>query len=142
MIRQATTSDLDNILALCRMAHAHSPYRDIELDEDHIRRMALLAIVMPHFCVFVSEQNGELEGLVVGGINQNAFGILTASDLITYTLKPGAGVHLYSRFLRWARKSPAALITVTNSFGNEKFDNFLRNVGLKRVGGMFIGEMI
>lgn len=142
MIRQATIDDLDNILALCRMAHQDSPYKAIALDEEHIRRLALLAITMPNFCVFLSVGSEGVTGLVVGGVNHNAFGIMTASDLITYTLKPGSGIHLYTRFLKWARQSPAELITVTNSFGNEKFDNFLRNVGLKQVGGMFIGEMI
>ncbi len=141
MIREAKITDLDKILELGQKAHEHSPYKELSCDSEHIRRLALLAITMPHFCAFLAEEQDQVIGMVVGGVNQNAFGMLTASDLITYTAKPGPGAHLYSRFVQWARKTPAVLITVSNSFENEKFDIFLSNIGLKRVGGLFIGEI-
>lgn len=139
MIRDATTEDLDAMLELSRQAHRASPYRDVPSDQDYVRRMALVAITMPNFCAFVSDEDGEITGLMVGCVKPNAFGMLTASDVIVYASKPGSGVKLFSRFIRWAKTMPANLITVTSSFGNEKFDHYLDNIGMKRIGGLFIG---
>ena len=140
MIRKGALEDIDKIMELSRRAHEESPYRAHACDEDHIRRMVLLALTMPNFCVFLAEENGEIVGMVVGALSNNAFGMMTASDLITYSTRPGPGAFLYRRFLQWARSGPAVLITVSNSWGEARFDDFLSKNGLKQVGGLFVGE--
>ena len=140
MIREATFKDIDAMMDLSRQAHQASPYKDVPSDQDYVRRMAMIAIQMPNFCAFVSDEEGEITGLMVGCVKPNAFGMLTASDVIVYAAKPGSGVRLFSRFLRWAKTMPAQLITVTSSFGNEKFDRYLDNIGMHRIGGLFINE--
>ena len=140
MIRDATTDDLEAMMELSRQAHQASPYRDVPSDQDYVRRLALIAITMPNFCAFVCEEESGITGLMVGCVKPNAFGMLTASDVIVYSTRPSAGGRLFKRFLNWANKMPADLITVTSSFGNEKFDKFLSNIGMKRIGGLYIGS--
>lgn len=140
MIRDATVDDLDDIMRLCRLAHQESPYKGIPCDEDYIWRLAQIAIHMPLFCAFVAEEEGEIIGLMVGAVKPNAFGMMTASDVIVYAIRPGPGVKLFSRFRDWAEQMPAKLTTVTSSFGNEKFDKYLENIGMQKIGGLYIGN--
>lgn len=132
--------DLEAILELSHQAHKESPYKDVPSDQNYVRRMALMAITMPNFCVFVSDDDSTITGLMVGGVMPNAFGMLTASDVIVYASKPGPGVRLFARFIRWAKTMPADLITITSSFGNQKFDHYLDNIGMRRIGGLFISQ--
>lgn len=140
MIRPATINDLDAMMELSHQAHMASPYKDVPSDQDYVRRMTLLAIVMPNFCAFVADEEGKIIGLMVGCVKPNAFGMMTASDVIVYASKPGPGTRLFSRFLRWAKTMPVELTAVTSSFGNEKFDHYLNNMGMQKIGGLFIDQ--
>jgi GNAT superfamily N-acetyltransferase len=109
VVRRATYSDLEEIVAMGRAMHEESPrYRGMRFDGDKVRRLAIHIMMQPEFgVVFIVEAGAQLAGLAAVVAAERWFGpdrYLT--DLAVY-LKPehrgnGAFLRLVQAVEEWA----------------------------------------
>ena len=137
MIRRGTIDDVDDLVELAKLAHSLSPYKSVAYDETQIRRIALLSVSTDLMVCFVSDRNGVV-GVLIGGLGPNIWGAMTASDHMVFVKEPGDGPGLVKAFHEWANQF-GVLITMTNSFGDERYDRFLEGLGMMCIGKQFIG---
>lgn len=147
MIRQATGSDLEALVTLCREAWEVSPYKGVPFNERRTRNSMKMRLMVPNCYVGVVENNG-IQGLIVGGIVPLswAYGDL-ASDEILY-IRPqyrGHGVALIRGFIDWAKGFASVKAIMPGvSFGGdegERSERLYERLGFQRIGSVFYLEV-
>lgn len=107
MIREATLDDVPRLVALGVLFMRESIYgRHLRTDITAMRELATMLIDVPHGVVFVSEQNGQVVGMIGVIATRHPFsGEPVLSELFWYVLPKarGSGVKLLLTAEEWAR---------------------------------------
>mgnify|MGYP000338362977 FL=1 len=92
MIRRATLQDIDQLVQLARLEHAASRMKDQPFDELVVRSRFAGTIGGMATVVFVSETDGQLDGVIAGMAQQNLHNrYATVYELMWFSLA-GAGM--------------------------------------------------
>lgn len=119
MIRDAIEADIPRVLEMSRRFLAEGPYRDDITDNEELTNaLALRLVQSPDSRVLVSDEGGELTGLVVMLVYPHYFsGEKTAGELIWYVepehRQSWAGIALARAAERVAREMGATTIQFT-----------------------------
>lgn len=144
MIREAKPEDIDAILALGVECHSQAA-TGFTVDRIQARRIIARFVVSPKYCALVKEADGEILGVILGGIEQVWYSPQKeASDLLFY-VKPdprsiGSGRMLLKRFMRWGYDHGADGFSMAVSFGGPKAGDtakIYRKLGFQQVGNVF-----
>lgn len=122
MIRVAEWSDVDALVALGEALHRESPvFRGRNFCGQKVRKV-LVEMIAGSGVVFISEQEGRVNGAMLGFVQADWFGHdLTACELCLFVLpgSRGAGIAhaLVCAFEQWAELMGACLVSVGVSTG-------------------------
>lgn len=142
MIRAATLTDMDALLALGRQMHAEGDFRRHALDEAKVRK-TFQRLMASHFLAVNDGPEG-IDGGLAGAISEFWFSReLVASDL-AFFVRPNrrgsiAAVRLVQSFVAWAKDRGAAEVSISQSSGVriEETSRLLTGMGFIYVGGVY-----
>lgn len=141
MIRRAQMTDIEDIVTMGREVFERSAYAGVlgEFDE-HDARMALVRFIADakYSLVLVSESKGVLDGFIVATTCHLPFASKGYVSDVALCSTGGQGLRLLLKVREWARERGMATI-FGNGFGDERTDRLYVAIGLKRVGGLFMG---
>lgn len=111
-IRRATRDDLPALVALALREHAASQFAHHPTDLEHVQASFMGVIHGLAGAVFVSEQGGELRGLIAGIVQPGLFNRRqTAYELLWYA-EDGSGLRLLAALRDWACRMRAVQLVV------------------------------
>ena len=141
MIRQARISDLPGIRECAERLHAESPYRDVPGDLQTFAHTVGQCISNAFGFAMVAERDGKITGFMLGAAVPLWFSKKrSASDIVTYSERPGDGYRLIRAFIDWAWSLPNVIeITMAQSSGIEveRTAKLYERAGLQRVGNLY-----
>lgn len=146
MIREATTADIDAVLKLGIECHAHSVSRRVPVDQVQSRRTIAQFIQSPARFSMVKEVNGEVLGVLLGGLEPIWFNAAfkEGSDLLFYVRQDprsvGAGRLLLKRFMQWGLARNAARFVMAVSVGGigaRRTGKLYEKEGFIQIGGLY-----
>jgi len=140
MIREATFDDYETLMPEFKRVHELTPFKNIPIDEDHVRRMFVMAISMPNFFCMVSvDKNDKAKGLVAGLIDVNVFGVKVATDII---VAGDSGIpSLLKAFKDWSIGKGAEMFSITEISNNPRYRKLIEITGLNNAGGIYFMEV-
>lgn len=116
-IRRATREDLPALVALALREHAASRMADQPVEMAQVEASFLGVIHGLAGAVFVSEEAGQLRGLIAGIVQPGLFNRRqTAYELLWYA-EDGSGLRLLAALQTWARRMRAVELVVHNYAG-------------------------
>jgi hypothetical protein len=122
-VRIATAQDVPALVALARIEHARSRFKDRPFDAAVATRNFEQAIAGMLTRVFISE---ERLGFIAGVLQPALFNrYFTAYELCWYA-EDGSGIALLNAFCEWARKMRAVEVIVSNYAGIKEPEKFTR----------------
>lgn len=143
MIRSATPADAPAVYRLSLELHARSRYSHIPPCEQKVKRLIAMIIGAPTQFCWVSERNGEIEGVLLAAVDEILWSRKKeAHDLWFYVRDSarGDGARLARKFIAWAKSRNVALIGLSVSSGigeTGRTQEFLEALGLRRHGGIY-----
>lgn len=138
-IREATFTDLDDLLPIFHVAHENTIFKDMEINESVCQRHFVTAIEFDNGYAKVVEHKGKVVGGLVGIVSDNAFGIRCAQDLFCYS--GGMTDRLLEDFALWARVRGARFAQVTDLSNNERYQRLCEKIGWQVAGTNFAKVM-
>lgn len=143
-IRRATLGDIDQLTALARMEHAASGMRDQPFEEVVVRSRFVGAISGLSTAVFVSETDGQLDGVIAGMAQQNLHNrYSTVYELMWFSLA-GHGLQLLEAIKEWANRMRASALVVHNYAGIKSQDTFnkvMARKGFDALGVSYVAQL-
>ncbi len=124
MIRDAVEADIPTLLGLGAMMHQESIYAAYHYDRSKVEDLMRAMIFSRYGLLFVSQENGVIQGGFMGSINPHWFGSdLVASDFALF-LAPEhrngrTGLRLVKHYIEQAKAKGASQIMLSNSTGVE-----------------------
>lgn len=116
-IRRATRDDLPGLVALALREHAASQMASQPIEMAQVQASFLGVIQGLAGAVFVSEEGGELRGLIAGMVQPGLFNRRqTAYELLWYA-EDGSGLRLLAALRDWACSMRAVQLVVHNYAG-------------------------
>lgn len=117
IIRRATRDDLPGLVALALREHAASQMANQPIEMAQVQASFLGVIQGLAGAVFVSEEGGELRGLIAGMVQPGLFNRRqTAYELLWYA-EDGSGLRLLAALRDWACRMRAVQLVVHNYAG-------------------------
>ncbi len=113
MVRSSTYSDIPRICEILSELHQISKYAGYQINMRQFKELCMESIRSGNNCLFVYEENGSVEGFLIGIID-NLYHVLRekyASDLFfckSLTAK-GDATGLMAAFLEWAKSQPGVV---------------------------------
>ena len=146
MIRKATHLDVDQVVMLGKRAHAKSDWAQFPFNDVDARIFAANAMVIKTMCVFVSENNGKFDGLLIGTEQCMPFNkrIKTATDYFTFSMRRGVADALVKAFLHWAlehRRVDEVVMMASQIRSAKWMDTILTSNGLSPIGNGYIKQI-
>lgn len=116
-VREAVQSDVTSIVMLGKALQQSSSYASKQFSDEKAHSMVSMMIDSESDCAFVADDNGELIGYFLGGLNYEWFSDeLLAFDYSVYVtpLKRNgrAAMRLFAAFEAWARNSGAIYVHI------------------------------
>lgn len=142
MIQQARMKDIEDIVDMGRTMFEASAYSAHLGDFDEMDAKTALARYIAdrkQSLVLVNETQGLVDGFIVATTCFMPFSTRGYVSDVAFCSNGGRGVKLLREVMSWARKSGKACM-FANGFGDPRTDKLYEAVGLKRVGGLYIGE--
>lgn len=122
MLRNATREDIPAMLALGELMHKESIYAGYEYNKEKVSNLISWLIDSPKGIVFVSEQDGVIQGGFMGSIDEHWFGTEPVANDYALFLAPEhrkgrLAVRLISEYIQQAKAKGAVQIMLANSTG-------------------------
>lgn len=117
MIRRATRQDLPGLVALALREHARSRMAGQPIDLEHVQASFLGVIHGLAGAVFVSEEGGELRGLIAGMVQPGLFNRRQNAYELLWYAEDGSGLRLLAAMKDWARRMRAVQLVVHDYAG-------------------------
>ena len=139
MIRMATASDEEAILAMAREFVAFTPYHDfLTATDDELR--ATIRWFTENATVFIADANGVAVGMLCAVLTPMWYapGYKIATELAWWVApshrRGTAAIRLVQAYEKWARQSGAAMVSMSNlEVGNsDEVSNMLTRLGYQR----------
>ena len=141
MIRRAVITDIDQLIQLARLEHAASRMKDQPFDELVVRNRFAGAIGGMATAVFVSETDGQLNGVIAGMAQQNLHNrYATVYELMWFSFA-GTGIKLLSALKDWANRMRATALVIHNYAGikpTETFNKVMARNGFDQLGTSYV----
>jgi hypothetical protein len=145
-VRPAAESDIDEMVAMLRIQHVSSSFRDISFHEPKVRALFRHAIAAgDHACLVYERAGGGLNGMLVGFVMQHFFSLETmASDLFVFVRPEARGsiaaARLWSAFRHWALAAGAVTLRFGTIGGEapERTRRFYTGLGMTEVGSIYL----
>lgn len=140
MIRQAVFADKPHLLKLWKEGYANTPFDTMEYDDAYVEQV-FKAILDNNELFFarVSEQDGEVVGILIGVIDKTFWGVPLAQAIISYSRQETD--KLIRQFTTWAKESGVKRVTVTTVPGKEKYKQLIETLGFKNSGNIYTKEV-
>ena len=145
MIRVAKTSDIKQIIKVCKEAHQLSVSKDVPLDDKILWKNLQICILSAEHQVNVVDVAGSVEGVFIGVTHQLWYSRKKQStDLFFYVTDKGRGwgSSLLRAYIRWARMNKGvAEITlgITSGIGDmNRTRQLYERMGAIKMGDSFI----
>ncbi len=108
MIREMVASDIPVMTELGARMHLESSYRDFNYSAEKCFKLGHAIVNSNEYCGFVSEVDGEIQGMFIGVMFEHYFSDATLStDLLLYVSPDKRGgmtaVRLIKRYIEWAK---------------------------------------
>lgn len=116
-IRRATRDDLPGLVELALREHAKSRMASQPIDLEHVQNSFLAAIHGMASAVFVSDEHGELSGLIAGLLQPGLFNRRASVYELLWYAEDGSGMRLLAALKDWARRMRAVQLVVHNYAG-------------------------
>lgn len=140
MIRPATMTDLNAIIGIASFEALR--YEKLHADADKIRRLIIMAISSAkHFC-WVSENENDIKGVIVGVTSrnlwaqrQNCLVTLWTSEIV------GDGVKMMRKFIEWVKSRRiirVAGIVPDNNEIDPRVWSLVERIGFEKQGGTYL----
>ena len=143
-IRRATRDDLPGLCALVLREHAQSRMASQPVDMAQVQASFLGVIHGMAGAVFVSEQGGELRGLIAGMVQPGLFNrYQTAYELLWYA-EDGSGLRLLAALKDWARRMRAVQFVVHDYAGiadPARFNKVMARRGFGVMGTAYVSAL-
>lgn len=143
-VREATQSDVADIVLLGKALHKNSSYACKAFSDDKASSMVSMMIDSESDCALVAEDEQEVIGYFLGGLNYEWFSDeLLAFDYSVYVspLKRNGwtAIKLFDLFERWAKEKGATFINigVTTAINENKTTRFYNYLGYENAGVFF-----
>ena len=131
----ATPDDFEAYYEFGLIAMSNAGF-DSPVDKDHALRMFVAACTFDNFYCRKIVKDGEIKGFLLGVVQQNLWGMLTATDMFNYST---ADSHKLNRdFIRWAKDVGAEAVIIEDISGNERYRRLLKAIGLEESGKTFM----
>lgn len=134
MIRKATPADIEGVAALGIEALEKNPYPNMVISRQKVMEMTKLCITGAQHFVWVSENDGVIDGSVGVFVHDCMFYERKQASVVQfYCKRPGEGVKLLRQFLTWARSRPIIkMIVFTLEYDvDPRIGKLLSRLGLK-----------
>jgi hypothetical protein len=127
----ATPDDFEDYYQMGLIARANAGFDD-PVDDEHALRMFVIACTFDNFYCKKVVKDGVTKGFLLGVVQKNLWGMLTATDMFNYST---AGSHIINRdFIKWAKDMGASAVDITDISGNERYRRLLTRLGLEELG--------
>lgn len=139
-IREAELSDWLPVCDVMKEIHSKAPYGVVEYNEDDAKRIWKLSVVSNrHLSLVVTDKKHRIYGLIMAQTSMNWWGAKVATELVSYTNKPGFMAWLLRRYKRWATEQGCQIVAVVNTSGeNERYDRLIEKLGFVKAGTAFM----
>lgn len=141
MIRKATTSDLQAIVALGYRLCDRTPLADIPRDRPAIVHTITQCMASQYGCCLVAEHDRQITGVILGIAQQYWFSRKRqATDLMFTAETPRDGLRLLRAFVTWAWAVPNVVeVALGQSSGIEveRTGKVFKRLGFEQVGGIY-----
>lgn len=118
-----------------------TPYATFPYDRERALKQMRTCISSRTACALVSEQCGELDGVLLGVVEQLWFSSASiASDLMFYSERPLVGYSLLKRFIEWAWAVPSVrqiLMGQSSGIAIDELAQIYQRLKFARVGGFY-----
>ncbi len=143
-IRRATRDDLPALVALALREHAASQFAHQPIEMTQVHAAFLGVIHGLSGAVFVSEQDGELRGLIAGMVQPGLFNRRqTAFELLWYA-EDGTGLRLLAALRDWACRMRAVQLVVHDYAGiadPARFNKVMARRGFGVMGTAYVSAL-
>ncbi len=144
-IRKATLNDIPRMVELGKLMHSEAPhYVTFPYHDDKVANLAAGYIGMKDGIVLVAEQDGQVIGMIVGGIADHYFGPSKHSyEICTFVhpdfRKSKAGWMLITKYTAAAIEMGADEVLIVNSTGveQERVGKLFERAGFHKYGGVY-----
>lgn len=140
MIRRAIATDVTALVEIARAEHGLSQLKHTPFDERVCIARFESAISGMGSAVFVSEQGGKLDGVIVGAIQPNMHNRFCTVYELMWFATSGAGMKLLEALKNWANRMRATALVVHNYAGisePEKFTRVMARRGFSVLGASY-----
>lgn len=146
MIRKAKFSDIKEIIRICKEAHEKSISFHVPIDDKEATRSLQIVINSRDHCCFVTEIDGNIEGVMIGVSNPLWYSRKKqAADLLLYVTEKGkgTGTFLMRRYISWAKKQPGVkeiMIGTVSGIEYERTCKLYERMGAEKIGAIYYIE--
>lgn len=147
-IRTANANDIPALLEHFRIAHPHSVFKHLSIDEAKFRAnlQRMIGDTSGAFCFLVADDpSGKLCGVLVGQIDSYYFSSDPVAKMVFYWVPPDHrhkphSIKLMLAFHQWAikRQAKELQIAVTSGENIERSDRMFKKMGGRLVGGNYL----
>ena len=132
MIRDATPADFQAALPVGLQAHRQSPLGFIEPDLLQMERTWISFTVQDGYFSRVVEHDGEIVGVMLGGIFPGTSGGRMAHDVLCYARRDSD--KLIREFYEWAIARGADVVLITDMSGSPRYRKLIERMGFDSIG--------
>lgn len=140
-------TDIQAMMALGRVLHGESRYRDLPLDDARMHEIGRRGLANGNPGLLMAERGDQLVGMAIVMLGEYYFSpARTATVQLLYVHPKARGgpaaVKLLRALRRWAEKNSAhdLHVNVTTGIEAARTDKFLRKMGFRQTGGNYVLE--
>lgn len=151
-VRPAIYQDIPRLCELLKEGHADSKYAQYRLDiKNRFKPFVMESVRSGDHCVFVSETNGQVEGYLIGMVDDlyQFLAVQYATDVLFWVSKRDDKrnfIRLLDAFREWAASHPKVVrirYGVTDVVGDTgPVERLYERKGLRREGALFEEEIV
>lgn len=119
--------------------YGNTRFATMERDEDFVKAVFEASIESEEMFCKVVEVNDEVVGILLGMVDLNMWGVLTAQTLISYSRHETD--KLLRQFIAWSKDQGAKQVTISTVPGNEKYERIVKGLKLTESGKLYTKEI-
>ena len=144
LYRESRLEDKEQILVLGRAMHKESAFSYLNWSDDKASKLFIRCVNNKNYCLFVSEKDGVLTGMIGGQVSEYFFGNdLILSDFVWFVDHENRGkitsIRLLKMFIDFGKQWNVAevCIGVSTQVLLDRTDKLLKRFDFENVGGTY-----
>lgn len=149
IVREPQSTDIETMIALAKMMHDESVYRDFDFDYKKVAAIGQQVLTDPNYFGVVCEHEDEIIGLMVCYVTTYYFGNdLLAQDMILYVDPSRRGsvgaMRMIVEYVEWAQKKHCkeALLGQTAGIDPDVVDKLYTHAGFNLIGQLYKRRLV